>query len=390
MSAVTTSSFLRYLLLPATVFTPLVLIALISAVATFCLPGNHWPGRSLLFVIAMHGGLLALPALALMTSWLLNYCFVLLEATANGAREPPVLAIEMLNPIHEWRPAFQLALVLMLAVLLSAFAVFVDGRLASALAVLCFTALPASTAALALSSSIWQSLHPGVLWHIARTLGASYLAIVAVILVYVVITWWLVSHFVFWWPLCAWIVFAWLSVFTLIGGSLYEHRIELGHEPSDSPERREARLQAELSREHRDLVAHIHAQARSGNIAGAWDTIQGELSVQNHAFATYDWLFDALSEREDLRLARRLAQEYLARALERDNARAILIARRGLAIDPTFRPRLGAQCLRVAELLRLGGDRRNAQCLLRDFATHYPGDPAIADALSLLATLTRQ
>jgi hypothetical protein len=389
MSAMSPMSFLRHLLLPATGFTVLVFIAIISALASFCLPGNHPPERSQLLVIAMHGGLLALPALALMTSWLLNYCFALLEATANGAREPPVLAIEMLNPVHEWRPAFQLVLVLMLAVLLSIVAVLVDARLAGALAVLCFMALPASTAALALSFSIWQSLHPGVLWHIARTLGASYLAILAIILLYGVITWWLVAHFVSWWPLCAWITFAWLSVFTLIGGSLYEHRIELGHEPADSPERRAARQQAELSREHGRLMDRIHAQARSGNIAGAWDTIQTELREQNHAFATYDWLLGALSGREDVRLASRLAHDYLAKALGRDNTRAMQIAQRGLAIDPAFRPPSGAQCLRVVELLRLGGDRRSAQSLLRDFARHYPGDPAIADAESLLATLER-
>src|SRR5579863_5702037 len=159
-------SFLRYLLLPATTFTVLLFIVVVSALAAFCLPGSQPPPGSLLFVVAMQGGLLALPALVLMTLWLLNYGFVLLEAIANGAGEPPVLAIEMLNPVHEWRPAFQLAVVLMLAVLLSALAVFVDGRLAGALAILCLTALPASTAALAVSSSIWQSLDPAVLWQI--------------------------------------------------------------------------------------------------------------------------------------------------------------------------------------------------------------------------------
>jgi hypothetical protein len=389
MPAMPPSWFLRYLLLPATVLTVPVFIVIISALAALVLPGTHPPERSQLLEIAMHGGLLALPALALMTSWLLNYCFVLLEATANGAREPPVLAIEMLNPVHEWRPAFQLALVLMLATLLSTVAMFVDGRLASALAVLSFVALPASTAALALSSTIWQSVHPGALWHIARTLGPTYLAIVAIILVYGLVTWWLVAHFVFWWPLCAWIMFAWLSVFTLIGGSLYEHRIELGHQPTDSPERRETRQQAEVSRERGRLMDRIHAQARSGNLAGAWGTIQGELSEQHHAFATYDWLLDALSERKDVRLTCRLAQEYLTHALGRDNTRAILIAQRGLAIDSNFRPRSGAQCLRVAELLRLSGDRRSAQSLLRDFGTCFPGDPAVADAERLLATITR-
>src|SRR5580658_3298476 len=97
------SSFLRYLLLPATNFTVLVFIAVVS----------------LAFALALHAGFLGWPLSALLSSWVFNYGFVLLEAIANGAREPPVLAIEMLNPLHEWRPVFQLALVLIVATLLS-------------------------------------------------------------------------------------------------------------------------------------------------------------------------------------------------------------------------------------------------------------------------------
>jgi hypothetical protein len=384
------SSFLRYLLFPVTNFTVLVFIAVISTLAMICLPGFRPPEDSLVMTVAMHGGLLTLPALALMTSWLLNYAFVLLEAVANGAREAPVLSIEMANPVHEWRPAFELGLVLALATLLSTLAVLADARLAIVLALLCFVALPASTAALAVSSSVGQALHPGVLWHIARSLNYSYLAIVAVILAYGVVTWWMLSQLVPWWPLCAWVMFAWLSVFTLIGGSLYEYRIELGHEPIHTPERREARQQAEIDRERSRILDRIHAQARSGNLAGAWDTIQMELTEHKHEFASYDWLLEALSDREDARLARRLAQEYVARALGRDNARATQIAQRALAIDASFRPRSAAQCLRVADLLRLAGDRQSAQNLLQDFATHFPADPAIADAETLLATLARR
>jgi TolA-binding protein len=96
-----------------------------------------------------------------------------------------------------------------------------------------------------------------------------------------------------------------------------------------------------------------------------------------------------LSDRDDQRLAARLAQEYIARALGRDTSRAALIAQRSLRADPSFRPRSGAQCLRVAELLRLSGDRQSAQTLLRDFADHYPGDAAAADALSMAQALRR-
>jgi hypothetical protein len=381
------SSFLRYLLLPATNFTVLVFIAVVS----------------LAFALALHAGFLGWPLSALLSSWVFNYGFVLLEAIANGAREPPVLAIEMLNPLHEWRPLVLVAVVFATAIVLGVIALFGDARIAVALGIVFFVALPASTGALAVGSSTWQALNPAVLWHIVRSLGFSYLTIVAVVLFYGFLEWLLLrADIAGWqvvdsgifdlggWMTTAWGVFVWLSVFTLIGGSLYEHRLELGHDAIDSPERREERRQAETDRERGRFMDRVQAQARSGNLAGAWATIERELTERHHALETYDWLLDALSDRDDPRLARRLAQEYLARVLGRDNARATLIAQRGLKIDASFRPRSGTQCLRVAELLRLAGDRQSAQSLLRDFATHFPGDPAIADAETALATLTRQ
>jgi len=363
--------FLHFLLLPATSLTAVVLVVVVSLGLT----------------LAQYAGLFGLPIDLMLLSWLFNYSYIALEAIANGAHEPPVLAIEMLNPVNEARPVFQLLLVIAVSLLLGMLA-FVDLALAGALGILALIALPASVGTLAVASSVWQAVHPEVLWHIARTLGRTYVAIVATALGYVALIYWSVRFEVLpLWPLMALAIFAWLSVFALIGGSMYEHREMLGHDAMDSPEVRAARRQYELDRARARFLDHVHAQARGGNLVGAWDSIERELAAQNHDFEYYDWLFDRLSEREDARLARRLAQDYLANALSRDNARATLIAQRALRADPSFRPRSGAQCLRLAELLRLSGDRQSAAKLLSDFATQFPGDPAIADAHSMLSAL---
>jgi len=364
---------LRYLLLPAHL-TVVVFTAVVSLGLT----------------MASYAGWYGVPVEVMLLSWLFNYAFILLEAIANGAHEPPVLAIEMLNPTHESRPLFLLALVLVATSLLSLVAVFVDAPLAAAMAVLGFIALPASTGALAVGTSVWQAVHPSVVWHIARTLGASYLMIVAVVLGYGILCWELARTGALpTWPLIALAVFAWLSAFALIGGSLFEHREILGHEPTDSPERRAARVDYEIERKRSLFLDRVHFEARAGNLPGAWDSIERELAEHKHDFDYYDWLLERLVEREDQRLAARLAQDYIGRALERDNARVTMVAQRLLRIDASFRPRSGAQCLRVAELLRLSGDRQSARTLLSDFATQFPQDPAIPLAQSLLATLDR-
>jgi hypothetical protein len=373
MGAMPASVFLRYLLLPLH-FTVLIFIAVVS----------------LGLALARYAGLFGLPLAIMFLAWVVNYAFVLLEAIANGAREPPVFAIEMVNPFNESRAVIQLCLLLLIGSIVSLLAVLVAVPLAIALALVAFIALPASTGALAVGTSIWQCVHPGAVWHIVRTMGVGYVAIVAVVIGYGLI--WMAlerSGILFGWPLAILTVFAWLSIFALIGGSLFEHRELLGHEAMDSPERRATRVQYETDRQRARFLDRVHFEARSGNLPDAWKTIELELAQHNHAFEFYDWLLDRLSERTDPRLAYRLAQDYIARALVRDNARATQIAQKSLRADASFRPRSGAQCLRVAELLRLSGDRQNAQNLLRDFAQHFPQDPGIAQAQSMLDALSR-
>ena len=65
------------------------------------------------FLLTTYAGLAGIVLAPLLLMWLFNYSYVLLEHIANGAREPPVLAIEMLNPLNEQRPLLQLAIVLL-------------------------------------------------------------------------------------------------------------------------------------------------------------------------------------------------------------------------------------------------------------------------------------
>jgi hypothetical protein len=88
-------NFVRYLLLPA---RPTVLIFIAAL--------------SLGFLFAEQAGLPGILLALVLLTWLFNYAYVLLEQIANGAREPPVLAIEMLNPANEQRPLLQLLIVL--------------------------------------------------------------------------------------------------------------------------------------------------------------------------------------------------------------------------------------------------------------------------------------
>jgi hypothetical protein len=162
----------------------------------------------------------------------------------------------------------------------------------------------------------------------------AHAAIVAVLLLYGLSLSLLASRSLLpWWLLIPAAQFAWLSVFSLIGGSLYERREALGHEAVDTPERRAARAQLQLDRERARFMDTIYGEARGGNLAAAWHTIERELALQNYAFEFYDWMFERLSRLDNPRLAARLAQDYLSRALTRDNARVTRLVQRCIATD---------------------------------------------------------
>jgi hypothetical protein len=271
-----TLNFVRYLLMPARP-TVVLLVAVLT----------------LGFLLALHGGLLGIVLALLLLIWLFNYADVLLQQIANGAREPPVLAIEMLNPVNEQRPLLQLAIVLAVYGALRLLALYLSPVLAVALEILAGIALPASIGALGVGSSFLQAINPLALWQVMRSLHMAHAAIVAVLLLYGLSLSLLASRSLLpWWLLIPAAQFAWLSVFSLIGGSLYE--------------RRAARAQLQLDRERARFMDTICGEARGGNLAAAWHTIERELALQNYAFEFYDWMFERLSRLDNPRLAARL------------------------------------------------------------------------------------
>jgi len=312
---------------------------------------------------------------------------VLLEQIAHGSREPPVLAVEMLNPVHDARALLQVVIVMLVAGALILLAHSTGALTAAGLAIVALAALPASIAVMALGDDKWHALHPLVLWRTAHAQGGTYLIVIATALAYGALLWlaaradlWLLAQLMLG-------VFAWLSCYALIGGGIFEHRDALGHEPIDSPERRAARRAGELEQTRKRFLDTVYFQARGVNLTDAWNSIERELAAHGYPGDYADWLLDRLGQLDDRRLADRLAQHELTRALASDNTRAIRLVQRALALDAAFRPRSAAETLRAAQLMRLAGDRSSARKLLADFEQHFPGDAAIAQANALAQTL---
>jgi hypothetical protein len=178
------------------------------------------------------------------------------------------------------------------------------------------------------------------------------------------------------------LMYSWLAVFSLIGGVLFERRVDLGLDDVHTPESLGSDEDEEPAPDERARdkeIDRIYAEWRGGAHANAWKTVLALVSQSKDELAELRWLQQRAAQWPDGRLADRLARELLPRLLaKRATGEALNLVRERLRKDPRFRPAGSADLLTLVHLARAAGDRATARLLLQDFSTLYPGDPAQA------------
>jgi hypothetical protein len=340
---------------------------------------------------------LGLPLAMLTVSWFFKYGFALLDHVADGVVEPPVLSIEMLNPVNESRPVGLLLVVFAYVFLTQA----LGGEFTTALRLMGLFLLPAVIMTQA-AGGFWQSLNPLVLFQIVVRVPGSYLLIWAVLAGF----WWLGAALVTWSPAIELpfavhvplpesvrlviLMYAWLASFAMIGGVLYVERQALGFEPTHSPEREAEKADRERQRELDQLIDRIFAEWRGGAYGNAWRTIETHLQKSPRPSEELQALFARAMQWPDGRLAYRLAQELVPQLLlARRTGDALNIVRSQLRADARFKPIASADTIKLIELARDAGDRRTARMLLAGFADKYDDETAQRIAANLAQQLER-
>lgn len=360
------AAILRYLAIPLRT-APLLLIG------TF----------SVLLVVAAKAGIVGIPLGLILLSWLTKYSFVLMDHLADGVAEPPVLSIEMLNPLSEQRPVILLLMTIGLFYASDAASYWVGERGALVLHSLVAAILPAVVAVQGATGTVVQSLNPRRVLGLILRLRGDYLLILGFIALV-----WLFGRFVIEssigdaLPLVAQIallMYAWLAVFALIGGVLYERRLDIGLDDVHTPESLDPSEDENVpdERERSREFDRIYAEWRGGAHANAWNTVLGIVGKGSDPLAELRWLYQRAAPWPDGRLADRLAREMLPRLLaKRTTGEALDLVRERLKKDPRFRPAGSADLLTLVHLARTAGDRATARLLLQDFSKLYPDDPA--------------
>ncbi len=341
-----------------------------------------------LLSLAARAGIFGIPLALLLISWFFKYAYILFDHTVRGFDEPPILDIRMLNPVDEQRPLAQLAIF----ALLYAAVKFIEHSLgpipAGALAVLGALFLPASIAILGLEGNMLKASYPVAWVRMAAGLGPMYLLVLALIAGYALLIWISTKWELWFFVQITIFMYCFLSVFSVLGGALYERRHELGLETWVSPERT---ANLERARDLRDAdreVTAAYGQVRAGAHTQAWASLQNWLASRGHAPDDYRWLCQRVASWDDPRYLTRLTEEHVERLLgAKRTGDALDVVARRLDLDPNFRPKTAAATLVLARIAAGGGAPKVARALLLDFPTRYAGDPSVPSAAVLAERL---
>jgi hypothetical protein len=216
-------------------------------------------------------------------------------------------------------------------------------------------------------------------------LGQTYAQVLAIIAAYAALLA-LTHRLHLWLPVdLAIAMFAVLSLFSMLGGALYERRDDLGLDAWHSPERTADVERQEQRVKDQATVTAAYGLVRAGAHVKAWETLQTWLTSRGHAFDEYRWVCEAVSSWPDSRYANRLTEEFVDRLLDaKRTGEALDTVARRLRVDPAFRPKSAAATLQIAQLaVRGGGAPGVARVLLADFAARFAGSPLVPTAAAL-------
>ena len=338
--------------------------------------------------LSAKASLLGIPLGLLLLTGLFNYTFALFDSVVDGV-EPPVLSIEMMNPVSGTRSLVLLAFVILVFFVSQAGAYWFGPWLAALLSLGAAALLPAMLATQSITGSTLQAVNPRTALGLIARIGSDYVLLVVAIVALTLIGSFIASTSL---PLLLRIaacMYLWLATFCLMGGLIRAHADDIGVEHAWEPETVDTDDGSHQMRARAQLVDRIYAEWRGGSHQNAWQTVMTEIG-QGDPVRQMEWLYEEIARWPDPRLANRLARELLPRLLAaRRNGEALDLVRSRMKTDADFRPVASADLLQLAGLARDAGDRPTARALLRDFDRFYPSDPASTSAAALIRQLER-
>ncbi|HEB59503.1 MAG TPA: hypothetical protein ENJ01_09795 [Gammaproteobacteria bacterium] len=281
------------------------------------------------FILVVTGFALIVPAYA-------RYCFLVLDETANGHREPPVLGIELITPHEEWR-AHKFSFIFLLGLSFIAWVWDSAGVIPGLILLTGFLAMiPAAIVVIAIEDRALRAIDPRVLLEIIHKLGGRYWLLTSLL--------WFVTPAIFYilvaqgWLLAGLMVFFYnlLVVCHWLGKAIYAHRAQFAFEPAISPERDAAFEEAERVRQRFRVLDRVYAQRRQPHALGE---LLRNIENEPHPLDAHAWYHEQMMQWDNLKLPLEHARRYINTLRDAGNlTRAATVIAHCQQVDENFTP----------------------------------------------------
>lgn len=311
--------------------------------------------------IALKVGPFGLPLVFILLTWLFKYSFAFLDALVAGESEAPVLSVEMITgSIGESRSLVPFVLVLLAFFLSGAGRFWLGMALEIAVASALLACVPAVLAVQGWTGRLAYSLSPSICRKFIQVLGRDYAWVVVCAFVLAAICV-LGPAIVRGAPSVlriALLVYAWLALIALTGGSIRANRTKLEREiPLIIPRLRSMSLE-ELERIREHWLDSIYAAWRNGAESNAWHYVVERIEPTSEPLSELRWLYGRLADWQPPGFSNRVAGLLLSRLLrENREGEALRLLKERLACDPAFRPQNDGDGNRIVQLAREWGDQ---------------------------------
>jgi hypothetical protein len=311
-------------------------------------------------------------------SWLNKYAFAQLEQAALGVSDAPVASVEMLGPfggVRSWvHPVLAGGVLLLMGVVPQA------GRAAIAVAALLL--FPSSVGVLAITHRVIDAVNPLALWRVMVGMGCTYLLLVAAVggvIVSGTVVWGL--------PVAGVLRYAVLEVlllclYSLIGGTIFVRRSELGFEPRVSPECDAEKVELAYAQRRQVMmdevcgVVRVRDGARAGAVLKQWLVEAGEQNLHLDVPTILDQAM-RFPERRGLATVARTLISHLLQVRRLSLALTVMEAVSAVADD--FTPESEPEMVALAGYAVQAGRRSLARAMIERWAK-YAGNASLSDA----------
>jgi hypothetical protein len=232
-----------------------------------------------------------------------------------------------------------------------------------------------------------DALNPLTLWRVVRGVGPWYLPLVLFVALCAALGVFLEHHLPYGFVLLACLQLLLLVVYAVIGGALYERRLELGFDPRNSPERIALKQQQERIEHRQQFLDELHKHLRARKCDRAIDSTHGWLRSADPAQLPGDVqaLLDAGQSWKEHRDYPILLQGLTSQLLELKQAGlACRVAEAGLGVAAEFRARTEADTVSLVRYALETGRRRTATRLLGNFVARAGAEFKPGEALAAL------